>query len=78
MTAQAEAVLAQALLLSDGEREHLADSLWRSTHGFSSAEIAQEWNLEAERRIDEIDNGTAQLIPHDEVMREMRAKLRSE
>jgi len=47
-------------------RAQLVDALLRSLNP-AQAEIDASWAAEAERRIDELDAGEAQLIPGEEV-----------
>jgi putative addiction module component (TIGR02574 family) len=75
MTQAAEEILQKALELPEEDRDRIADSLWRSVHGGTAESIAQEWNLEIERRIAEIDEGKVQLVPGDEVMARLRARF---
>lgn len=55
MSAQAQAILEQALRLSADERANLADALQRSLEEGTSAllpdEVARQWNEEIERRL---------------------------
>jgi putative addiction module component (TIGR02574 family) len=74
MTAAAKHVLELALELPEDEREHVADSIWRSAHGCSDAELEEEWNKEIARRVADIDSGEAEFIPHEHVMAEVRRK----
>jgi putative addiction module component (TIGR02574 family) len=37
-------------------------------------EIDEAWRIEIERRVAEVDAGTAKLIPAEDVIRELRAK----
>jgi len=69
-----EQLLAEAMALNDTDRELLVDALWRSSRR-AQAELDQQWAEEAERRIDEIEEGGAQAIPGDQVMREARRRL---
>jgi putative addiction module component (TIGR02574 family) len=75
MTQAAEEILQKALKLPEEDRDRIADSLWRSVHGGTAESIAQEWKIEIERRITEIDEGNVQLVPGDEVMARLRARL---
>ncbi len=60
--------------LSMEERSWLADELWESARTAEEREIDKAWEVEIERRVAEIDAGTAKLIPGDEVLRDLRAK----
>ena len=59
-------LLNEALALPVELRAQLVDALLRSLNP-AQAEIDESWAAEAERRIDELDAGEAQLIPGEEV-----------
>lgn len=65
---------AAAMHLTPEERADLADWLWVSA--MPRAEVEAAWGTEIARRVAEIDAGTAKLIPAEEVMAEIEAKLR--
>jgi putative addiction module component (TIGR02574 family) len=69
-----EEVRDQAMELSLEERSWLAEQLWDSARTADEREIDQAWAVEIERRVAEIDAGTAKLIPGDEVLRDLRAR----
>jgi putative addiction module component (TIGR02574 family) len=72
-------VEAQALLLSPRERGELAHRLIASLDGPAEdtpEAIAQAWDVEIARRVAEIDAGTAELIPHEQVLAELDEMLR--
>jgi putative addiction module component (TIGR02574 family) len=75
MTTQAEQILQSALSLPPDERERIAESLLLSLGGETQEEIDAAWAEEIKRRIESIDKGEVKMIPADEVMRELRAKL---
>jgi putative addiction module component (TIGR02574 family) len=61
-------ILEAALKLEPGQREQLVEELTASLHGgFASKEIEQAWMQEIERRSQEIDAGTADLVDWSEV-----------
>lgn len=66
----------EALQLSDEERAELAQKLLLSLESLSVAEMAEDWMAEAQRRARELDQGTVQPIPAEEVRRKARALLR--
>ena len=69
----------QALQLPLKERSELAHRLIVSLDGEpedSPEAIAQAWDEEIARRVAEIDAGTAQLIPHEEVLTEIDELLK--
>lgn len=63
---------AAALLLSPDERAALAERLWASVEGGDAP--APAWEAELRRRTHEVDSGTVQCRPWDDVMAELRAK----
>ena len=58
----------EALKLSPASRAILARDLLASLETLSAAEIERLWIDEAVRRDEEIDRGTTQLQPADEVL----------
>jgi putative addiction module component (TIGR02574 family) len=75
MDIQAEQILQSALNLSPDDRVEIAESLILSLDEKRAAEIESAWAAEIKRRIASIERGEVTLIPADEVMREMRARL---
>ena len=66
----------EALRLREEERAALAQKLLLSLDSSSEEEIAEGWLLEAQRRARELDDGTVQPIPAEEVRRKVQALLR--
>ena len=67
--------------LPEEQRIQLANSLYESVihdepEG-SEAEIAAAWDDEIKRRLDEIDSGAVQMIPGEEVLARMDARLKA-
>ncbi len=75
MTDQAKAVLSAALALPDAEREEIAEVLFESVA--LPEKLSPEWAEEIQRRITEIDEGRATLIPAEQVFAEVRAILKN-
>lgn len=67
---------AEALHLSEEERAELAQRLLLSLDAPSEAEISEDWLLEAKRRARELDDGTVEPVPAEEVRRKARSLLR--
>jgi putative addiction module component (TIGR02574 family) len=63
-------LFAEALQLSEEDREILADKLLDSVATDEERAQHAEW----ERRVAEVEAGTAKLIPADEVIRKLKAK----
>ena len=75
MSKKAKDVYADALALSESEQVKLRELLdARCTGGFASSEIEQAWLEEAKRVDREVDAGRMELIPAEEVMRELRKR----
>ncbi len=73
MARKAEELYKEALALSAEEREELKRLLsMQADSGWASPEIEQAWMEEIERREQAYANGEVQLIPADEVFRELR------
>lgn len=66
----------QARALAPGERARLAEVLLESLHDSPLGELEAEWEREIERRVAEIECGSAQLIPIAEVLAQARATLK--
>lgn len=66
----------EALHLSEDERAELAQKLLLSLDVPSENEIAEGWLVEARRRARELDEGTVQPVPAEEVRRKAQALLR--
>lgn len=73
MSSQLKIVEAEALKLTAEERVQLADRLIASL--FDDTEIEEAWASEVERRIEEIEDGRAKLIPAAEAIARARAAL---
>jgi putative addiction module component (TIGR02574 family) len=48
----------------------------RSFEEISTAELDSAWGAEIERRIDELDSGSVQAVPLEEVLARMDARLK--
>lgn len=66
----------EALRLSEEERAALAQKLLLSLESLSEREIADDWLMEVQRRARELDDGTVQPVPAEEVRRKAQALLR--
>ncbi len=63
-----------AMQLTPEQRADLADFLWVSAT--PREEVKAAWDAEIARRIAEIDAGTVELIPGEEVLARIEQKLR--
>jgi putative addiction module component len=73
-----ESLLEQALRLPDAERGKLAMQLLRTLEPEEEDEVSKEeweaaWSAELDRRVREMDDGSAELLDGDEVLAEARA-----
>lgn len=66
----------KALHLSEEERAELAQKLLLSLDAPTMEEIEQDWLTEARRRARELDEGTVQPIPAEDVRKRAQALLR--
>jgi putative addiction module component (TIGR02574 family) len=76
MSAQAVNITKDALALSQQERAALAHRLLESLEESPSndPEIADAWNKEIARRVEQIKSGTAKGRPAQDVLAEIRAR----
>jgi hypothetical protein len=75
MTARTEKIYKEALNLPAEDRLTLLDKLLHSSNLSTLADIDQAWIEDAERRDRQIDEGTATLIPGDEVFAKINARF---
>eukprot|EP01031_Cornospumella_fuschlensis_P052436 gene52436-64094_t len=75
MTATFNSVLEQALQLPVEDRSRIASRLIESVDEADDVELSPAWQAEIENRLESIRQGTAKLVPHDEVMAGVRRKL---
>lgn len=66
----------EALRLTPALRAKLAHELLESLDTLSPEEIDELWLDEAERRLQELDAGRAQLVPAEDVYRKAQALLK--
>jgi len=65
----------EALHLSKEERTRLVQRLVLSLEAPSERELRSDWLLEARQRAEELDNGSVQAVPGDDVLRKARALI---
>ena len=75
MTAQAELLLGQALLLSERERAELAAKLISSLDAAPDQDVDAAWAVEIERRCAELDAGTAVTSDWETVRRRIERDI---
>jgi len=71
-----ERMKSEALRLPEAERAELAHSLVASLDGPADPGAEAEWDAEIQRRLDEIDSGTAKLVDREEMRRTIRARMK--
>jgi len=59
----AQQILDQALRLAERDRAALAVTLINSLDPQEDLDCDEKWDAEIKRRLEEIDNGTAELVP---------------
>lgn len=81
MTERTRKLLEEVLALPSEEQAEFFDQNAApragNHHGFGDAQIAEEWDAEIARRLDDVDSGRVKTIPLEEVrerMRKSRAK----
>ena len=75
MTALVDELSQKALELPAEERVLLAERLLATVHEVDP-EVEAAWDVEIQRRLTEIDRGTAKLIPSEEVFAKVRSLLK--
>jgi len=75
MNRSAAEVLEDVRRLPPSDFDWLLGELLQSGDGSSAEEIEASWKIEVERRVAEIDSGTAKLIPMEDVLAHMDARL---
>ena len=69
-------LLDQALLLPEAERFSLINNLLQSLGGEATVlPLSDDWVAEIERRLNDLDQGRAELLDYEEVMREAEQSL---
>ena len=68
-------VRAEALRLPEAERAELAQSLVGSLDGPADKGAESAWDAEIQKRLDEIDSGTAKLVDREEFRRRIKARM---
>ena len=66
----------RALKLAPEDRVRLAEELLASLGTELEPEVDAAWDAELRKRIAEVESGTVQLVPADEVFEKVRRSLR--
>jgi putative addiction module component (TIGR02574 family) len=67
MAAQRETIFHDALEMEQRDRVELAKLLIESLDGGAEEGVEQAWMAEVDRRVTELDSGSVQAVPWDEV-----------
>jgi putative addiction module component (TIGR02574 family) len=70
-----ETLEAEVLHLPREDRSKLASRLIESLDEDDDFELSAEWTEEIDRRMREVDEGVVQMISHEEVMQNVKARL---
>lgn len=66
-TAVADEILGSALMQPDTDRARIAEALIASLDAHTDQDVDRAWQIEIDRRLREIDSGTVQCVPWEEV-----------
>jgi putative addiction module component (TIGR02574 family) len=77
MSPSAQKILEEALQLPPDEIDWLVESLLIKDKSPAEVEIEAAWDGEIKRRLDEIDSGAVEMIPLEDVLARMDARLKS-
>jgi putative addiction module component (TIGR02574 family) len=75
MSSETEKLAADILNLPREQRAFLAEKLLESLDFDEAFSLGDEWKAEVERRCRELDEGTVELIPGDQVFDEVTKAL---
>jgi len=75
MDTDPEALRNAALALSEAERAKLARDLIASLDGPADDDVAEAWDIELCRRINEVEAGKAQLLDVKDVLARIRTRI---
>lgn len=76
-TAQLESITNAAMTLPERERAKLARDLVASLDGSADISVAEAWDAEVCRRINDIESGKTDLVDAGEALARARARIRS-
>ena len=74
MSRSYDEIVSEAMELPPQERADLADRLWISVD--TPEAVAAAWDAEIARRIAQLDAGEIEALPFEQVIAELREKLR--
>ena len=76
-TAQLESITSAAMTLPERERAKLARDLVASLDGPADVSVAEAWDTEICKRINDIETGKSELLDAAEAIARARARIRS-
>jgi len=76
MTISRDKLFKQALELEQRDRAELAKLLIDSLDSAMEQDVEEAWIREIDRRCAELDSGTVQTIPWEDVLKEARSRLK--
>jgi len=76
MTTLVDELTLKARSLPAEDRARLAEDLLSSLQEDADPAVEAAWDIEIRRRLDEVEAGTAKLIPAEEVFAEVRRMLK--
>ena len=77
MSRSAQEILEEARQLPPAEMDWLVESLLIKENNAAEAQIEAAWDSEIKRRLDEIDSGAVEMVPLEDVLARMDARLQS-
>ena len=72
-----EALRRELLDLDPADRAEVAEDALRSLEATNYGQLSAAWEDEIQNRLRDAENGTAELIPGDEVFKAIEAELRA-
>jgi putative addiction module component (TIGR02574 family) len=72
-----ETVRKELMELEPADRAEVAEEAIRSLTETNYGELSPAWEAEIDRRLRAVDDGSAQLIPGEEIFREIEAELQA-
>jgi putative addiction module component (TIGR02574 family) len=75
MNRSAAEILEDARQLPPGDLDWLVQNLVHEGDGTPEAKIEAAWEVEIKRRLDEIDSGAVKLLPLEDVLARMDARI---
>lgn len=69
-------ILSAATQLPTEDRLRLIDALWDSLPPEAEPPVSDEWRREIERRVAELDSGTAKTVPWSEIRDEVLTRIK--